>query len=61
MVSHEWVQLVANSKHCWEGISRVLQMVGNVIKVSTCAIKCYSSCERLANPLGQHSKALKVL
>jgi hypothetical protein len=35
----EWVQLSANSKHCWEGISRVLQMVGNVIKVFTCAIK----------------------
>ncbi len=37
--SHEWVQLAANSKHCWEGILGVLQMVGSVIKVSTCAIK----------------------
>lgn len=37
--SHEWVQHVANNKHYWEGISGVLQMVGNVIKVSTCVIK----------------------
>jgi hypothetical protein len=37
--SHEWVQLVANSKHCWEGIVGVLQMVSNVIKVFIGVIK----------------------